>query len=133
MRPGQPTPRPSTSQPHEAHCHTMLEFLMYKLEAILPEDEFSNIMSKFSIGEAQSWLEKVKDLVGIPCYDEIKEEFRASEEEKRRKLSEMNCFAKRKACGSHQTIFQEAIGADRHVVVNATQVDDMFTGYFVGV
>lgn len=111
----------------------MLEFLMYELEKILPEEQFTKIMSRFSINTAQSWLEEVKDLVGQPCYDSIKDAFREQEEQKHKKLSEMNCLAERKACGSRETKFQLKIGADRYPSVTAESVDDVFTGYFVGV
>ena len=110
----------------------MLEFLMYKLEVILPEEEFKDIISSFSISKAQDWLDSVRDLVGIPCYEDIKEEFKASEEEKRIKLAEMNCFTKSRACNNRKTIFQIDIGADKHVDVDGKRIDDKFTGFFVG-
>ena len=106
---------------------------MYELEKILPEDQFVGIMSKFSIDTAQSWVEEVKDLVGAPCYDSMKEAFLEQEEEHRKKMSEMNCLAERKARGSRETKFQLKIGADRFPRVTAESVDDVFTGYFVGV
>jgi len=106
---------------------------MYELEKILPEDQFVGIMSRFSIDTAQAWLEEVKDLVGAPCYDSMKEAFQEQEEKNRKKMSEMNCLAELKACGSRETKFQLKIGADRYPNVDMENVDDVFTGYFVGV
>lgn len=106
---------------------------MYRLESLLPEDEFNSIISEFSIGEAQLWLDRVKDIIGLTCYHQIKEDFMAEEAKKREKLSEMNCFATRKVVGNLKTIFQIDVGADKHVNINGDIVDDLFTGLFVGV
>lgn len=111
----------------------MLEFLMYKLEGLLPEDEFSNIISEFSIGKAQIWLDRVKQRIGLPCYDKIRKEFREQEARRMEKLSGMNCSATRKTVGNHKTIFQTDVGADKHPNLDGVGVDDLFTGFFVGV
>lgn len=105
---------------------------MYKLEGILPESEFQDIISQFAINTAQQWLDRVRDVVGVCCYDEIKEEFKAQQEERRNKSSEMNCFTKSKACATRPTIFQIDIGADKHAKVDGEGVDNLFTSLFVG-
>lgn len=106
---------------------------MYKLESLLPEDEFSDIISEFSIGKAQIWLEHVKQRIGLPCYNRIKEEFREEDTKKREKLSDMNCSATRKTVGNHKTIYQMDVGADKRPHLDGDGVDDLFTGFFVGV
>lgn len=112
----------------------MLEFLMYELEKILPADEFSVIMSQFKISEAQRWVNRVRETIGVVRYDNIKRDFMAKQEKERVKLSEMNCFAnKRGASGVRKTIFQISIGAEKHVHLNAKGVDSLFTGVFSGV
>lgn len=105
---------------------------MYKLEGILPEPEFRDIISQFSINTAQQWLDHVRDVVGVCRYDEIKEEFKAQQEERRKQNSEMNCFTKSKACTNRPTIFQIDIGADKHAEVDGEGVDNLFTSLFVG-
>jgi len=104
---------------------------MYKLQNILPEDKFNAIILEFSINNAQVWLERVKEVVGCPCYDDIKEEFKANQEQERKKLSEMNCLVVNKANGSRKTIFQMDLGADKHAKVD--DVDKLFTEFFFGV
>ncbi|CAM9109107.1 unnamed protein product [Ectocarpus sp. 12 AP-2014] len=111
----------------------MLEFLMYKLESLLPEDQFNDIISEFSIGKAQPWLDRVKELIGVPRYDSIKEEFVAEEARERDRLSEMNCFATRKTVCNHKTIFQIGVGAEKCVKLDGEGVDNLFTAYFTGV
>ena len=106
---------------------------MYKLGSLLPEAQFRDILSKFSINKAQLWLDLVRETIGVPCYDEIKEEFKAREEEQAQKLSEMNCFAVRKVSDSRKTIFQIGIGADKNVRVDGKGVDKLFTEFFSGV
>lgn len=113
--------------------NTMLEFLMYKLEDILPDEDFKDIMSRFSIKTAQDWLDQVRDVIGVASYNEIKEEFKAKREEEQKRNSEMNCFARNKACVNRPTIFQVDIGADKRFNVTGKGVDDLFTALFVGV
>lgn len=129
------TTTPTLSQPPRRNDSTgkdMLEFLMYRLEEILPEAEFQDIISQFSINTAQQWLDLVRDVVGVCCYDDIKKEFKAQQEELRRKSLEMHCFAKSKACATHPTIFQIDIGADKFAEVDGEGVDNLFTSLFVG-
>lgn len=104
---------------------------MYKLENILPEDKFNDIISEFSINNAQVWLEHVKELIGCPCYDNIKEEFKANEEQQRKKISEMNCLVVPKSNSSRKTIFQIDVGADKNA--NVDDVNKLFTEFFFGV
>lgn len=111
----------------------MLKFLMYKLESILSEDKFRDIMSEFSIATAQEWVHHVKDVIGVQRYDEIKREFRAEQETEQTRLSEMNCFAKRKASVNRQTIFQISIGAEKRVDADGEGVDSLFTQFFSGI
>ena len=105
---------------------------MYKLEAILPDEDFKDIMSKFSIKTAQDWLDQVRNVIGVASYDEIKEEFRAKREEERKQNSEMNCFARNKASVNRPTIFQVDIGADKNFNITGEGVDKLFTELFVG-
>lgn len=112
----------------------MLEYLMYELEKILHKEEFNAIISTFKIGEAQSWVNRVRETIGVSRYDDIKRAFVAKEEVERRKLSEMNCFAKKRStCGTRKTIFQISIGAEKNVALDAKGVDDLFTGIFAGI
>lgn len=110
----------------------MLEFLMYKLETILPDEDFKDIMSKFSIKTAQHWLDQVRDVIGLASYSAIKEEFKAQREEEQKQNSEMNCFARNKASVTRPTIFQADIGADKNFDVTDKSVDNLFTGLFAG-
>lgn len=110
----------------------MLEFLMYKLQEILPDEVFRDTMSQFSINTAQSWLDDVRNLIGVTCYDGIKDEFRAKQEEERKHNAEMNCYVKNTASASRPTIFQVDIGADKLVEVSGEGVDNLFTDLFVG-
>lgn len=111
----------------------MLEFLMYALENILSEDEFKGMMADFSIGEAQRWLDGVRDKIGVLQYEAIKDAFKEMEEERRTKCSEMNCSANRKTSGTRKTIFQIDIGAEKNVKIDKKDVDDMFLGVFKGI
>lgn len=106
---------------------------MYKLESILPEDEFYDIISEFSIGSAQRWLDRVREVLGFSLYEDIKKEFKETEAVSRQERSEMNCFVKRKACENRETVFQIDIGADKNVRVDGEGVDNLFTSFFVGV
>ena len=112
----------------------MLEFLMYRLREVLPEDEFNRLIAEFSISDAQRWLDLVRNTIGVDGYDEIKKEFRKKEEEEeeRRKTSEMNCCARRKTADDRKTIFQLGIGADKRAQLGASYVDNVFLGYFEG-
>ncbi len=106
---------------------------MYRLESILPEEEFHKLISEFSIGRAQAWLDDVRGSIGVSCYDRIKKEFRAEEASKKEKLAEMNCLLDRKASESRETIFQESIGAEKHVDIDGIGVDNLFTSLFAGI
>ncbi|CAM9096994.1 unnamed protein product [Ectocarpus sp. 12 AP-2014] len=112
----------------------MLEFLMYELEKILPSDKFTAIISTFKIGDAQSWVNRVRETIGVSRYDNIKRAFVEREEKKRLELSEMNCFAKKRGTSRmRQTIFQISIGAEKNVALDAEGTDELFTGIFSGV
>ena len=106
---------------------------MYKLQSILPEDDFKRLLSEFSIDMAQQWLDSVRDKIGIARYDDIKQEFKAQEEKKKRKFSEMNCYANNKVCEKRKTIFQADIGANKYVKLDGEAVDNLFTGFFDGI
>lgn len=106
---------------------------MYRLKSILPEEEFHKLISEFSIGRAQAWLDDVRGSIGVSCYDSIKKEFRAEEARKKEKLAEMNCLLDRKASESRETIFQESIGAEKHVDIDGIGVDNLFTSLFAGI
>ncbi len=112
----------------------MLEFLMYKLEEILPQDKFNHIISQFSINKAQEWLDDVRGLIGFVCYDSIKEEFKARQKEEERKAnSEMNCTVRDKGCRIRNILFQVNIGAEKHPELSGKEVDRLFTNLFAGV
>lgn len=106
---------------------------MYELGSLLPEEDFRKLISEFSIGRAQAWLDDVRDLIGVPCYDSIKNKFRVEEARKKEKLAEMNCLVDRKASENRETIFQESIGAEKHVEIGDICVDNLFTSFFAGV
>ena len=127
------SPLPTPHSPLPISPRDMLEFLMYKLETLLPEDQFNDIIAEFSIGKAQLWLDRVKEMIGLPCYDNIKEAFVAEEAKKREKLCEMNCLPTPKTVCRRKTIFQIGVGAEKHVNVSGAAVDNLFTGFFVGV
>lgn len=113
----------------------MLEFLMYKLEDILPDDQFYKTIDDFRTEEAQAWLNRVKGLIGISCYENIKAEYRASGAgDKRKRTGDVDCSAKRKGCKRNGTVGQQTdIGADRNPEVDAIGVDNLFDGIFVGI
>lgn len=106
---------------------------MYRLESLLPGDKFNRIISEFSINKAQLWLDSVREMIGGPCYDEIKKEFRAIQDKQVVQQSEMNCFTVRKACDSRNTIFQVCVGAAKHPDLEGKGVDDLFVDVFSGV
>ncbi|CAM9203229.1 unnamed protein product [Pylaiella littoralis] len=110
----------------------MLRFLMYKLQDILPKDEFHRVMAQFSIGYAQQWVEMVKEKLGGCVYEGIKNEFKAEEEASRQLVAEMHCSAKRRGRDRHETRFQVDIGAVKNARVSEQDVEGLLTGYFVG-